>query len=103
MAHENRDTSQHDRPAGTGSDWTSEDRYWRENFASRPYASTDRGYDYYQPGYQYGYEAAKRHRGRQWSDVEGDLERGWSSSERGSSSKWQEVKQAVKDAWDRVT
>lgn len=102
MAHE-RHESPSNRENTTGADWSAEDRYWRENYASRPYASSDRGYDYYQPGYQYGFESAKRHRGRQWNDVEGDLERGWTERKQGSGSTWQDIKQAVKDAWNRVT
>ena len=52
-------------------DWTTEDQYWRTNWNTRPYVSADRGYDYYRPGYQYGYEAANRYRGREWNDVDG--------------------------------
>ena len=38
--------------------WEDEDEYWKTNYRSRPYASAaDRRYDYYQPGYRYGYEA----------------------------------------------
>ena len=58
--------------SGTSSDWTTEDQYWRKNWSKRPYATADRGYDFYRPGYQYGYEAANRYRGREWNDVESD-------------------------------
>ena len=46
-----------------------------------------RDYDYYQPGYRYGYEAANRYRDRSWNEVEGDLSRDWNAYEhRGTSS-----------------
>jgi len=38
-----------------------------------------------------------------WNDVERDLERDWSSYSYRGKSTWQQVKDAVRDAWDRVT
>lgn len=86
-----------------GSDWTSEDKYWRSNFASRPYARGDRGYESYQPGYRYGFESANRFRGRKWNEVENDLRSGYDKYEHRAQSTWENVKDAVRDAWDRVT
>jgi hypothetical protein len=42
--------------------------------------------------------------GRQWEEAEPDLQRGWETYEhRGESpSTWDEIKAAVRDAWDRV-
>jgi hypothetical protein len=84
-------------------DWIMEDSYWRSNFASRPYARGDRGYEFYQPGYRYGFESANRYRGRQWNEVESDLRTGWDKYEHRGQSTWDNVKDAVRDAWDRVT
>jgi hypothetical protein len=83
-------------------DWGTEDLFWRDNYASRPYARADRSYESMRPAYQYGVESARRHGNRAWSDVEGDLSRGWDSARGHSRSTWEEVKDAVKDAWDRV-
>jgi hypothetical protein len=81
-----------------------EDTYWRANYKSRPYASTQgRDYDYYQPGYRYGYESANRYQNRNWNDVEGDLSREWDAYQYRGNSTWEQVKGAVRDAWDRVT
>lgn len=85
------------------SDWTSEEAYWRTSYASRPYARADRGYDYYQPGYRYGFESANRYKGRNWNEVEGELRSGWDRFEHRGQSAWENVKDAVRDAWDRVT
>ena len=84
-------------------DWNSEESYWRSNWSGRPYASADRGFDYYRPGYRYGHEAAARYRGRDWNDVEGDLRSGWDRYEHRGQSTWENVKDAVRDAWDRMT
>jgi hypothetical protein len=86
------------------SDWNDEDAYWRTNFRNRPYASAgNRAYDFYEPGYRYGFEAARRHRDRSWNDVESDLSSGWNAYERRGDSTWEQIKDAVRDAWDRVT
>ena len=83
--------------------WGTEDAYWRESYRSRPYFKADRDYEFYRPAYQYGSEATSHYRGRDWNDVEPELERGWDKARGASKSTWQEVKDAVRDAWDRVT
>ena len=85
--------------------WETEDNYWHENFTSRPYALGPDYYDRFRPGYRYGFESAQHHMGRRWEDAEADLQRGWDSYEhRGQNpSTWDEIKAAVRDAWDRVT
>ena len=85
------------------SDWGTEEQYWRNNFSTRPYATADRGFDFYQPGYRYGYESATRYRGRNWNDVESDLRTGWDRYEHRGQGTWEHVKDAVRDAWNRVT
>jgi hypothetical protein len=84
--------------------WNDEDSYWRTNYRNRPYASSSgKAYDFYQPGYRYGVESAGRYHGREWRDVESDLSRDWNSYEHRGSTTWEQVKDAVRDAWDRVT
>ena len=84
--------------------WMEEDDYWRANFASRPYASASgRDYLFYQPAYRYGYESAQRYGSRTWNDIESMLSTDWITYEHRSTSTWEEIKGAVRDAWDRVT
>jgi hypothetical protein len=84
-------------------DWGAEETYWREQWSGRPYAVADRGFDYYRPAYRYGFESASRYRGRAWNDVEGDLQTGWGQYEHRGQRTWENVKDAVRDAWNRVT
>jgi hypothetical protein len=100
--HDNMGTANVTGLANTG-EWTTEDTYWRSNFASRPYARADRGYEAYQPGYRYGFESANRYRGRKWDEIESDLRSGWDKVEYRGQSTWENIKDAVRDAWDRVT
>ena len=82
--------------------WDDEDEYWRKHFRSRPYASSERDYEFYQPGYRFGYEAANEYAERDWNDIEPDLSRSWPSFEHRGMSTWEQVKHAVRDGWDRV-
>ena len=42
------------------SEWSTEDAYWRDIYRSHPYASSGTNdYRFYQPGYRYGYDAAR--------------------------------------------
>jgi hypothetical protein len=84
--------------------WETEDNYWTENFSSRPYALGPDYYERFRPAYRYGFESAQHHLGRQWDDAEPDLQRGWETYQhRGAAtSTWDEIKEAVRDAWDRV-
>ncbi len=85
--------------------WETEDNYWEENFCSRPYALGPDYYDRFRPAYRYGFESARHDLGRSWDDAEPDLRTGWEryQNESGSPSAWEEIKDAVRDAWDRVT
>ena len=77
-----------------------EDRYWRENYSSRPYAGPGSTYDTWAPAYRYGAAAHERYAGRGWSDVEPQLRQEW-EREHGASS-WERFKEAVRDAWQRA-
>jgi|SRR5580765_5054065 hypothetical protein len=104
MAHEGQE---HRDELGTDwkAAWETEDNYWEENFSSRPYAIGPDYYDRFRPAYRYGFESARHSLGRRWDDAEPDLRSGWEryGRESGSSSTWEEIKAAVRDAWDRVT
>ena len=85
-------------------DWNTEDEYWRQNYRTRPYATSgDYDYDYYRPGYRFGVESASRYSGRNWDEAESDLQRDWDRYEHRGQSTWEQIKSAVRDAWDRVT
>jgi hypothetical protein len=93
----------HSANATTGPlDVSSEDTFWRENYASRPYVAGDRGYDYYRPAFQYGWEAAARNYAVSWVVIEPDLRSGWEQARGRSTSTWEEMKHAIRDAWNRV-
>jgi hypothetical protein len=79
-----------------------DDRYWRETHGSRHYANPASNYEEYQPAYRYGTDAAHRHQGKKWNEVEGDLEQGWDKAREGSGHPWHHAKEAVRAAWHRT-
>lgn len=86
-----------------GTDFRTEDEYWRENFTTRPYVDTTEDYDTYRPAYKYGWEARQRYPEREWDDrLEGELRQGWAETKQESRQGWDKVKDAVRDAWHRV-
>lgn len=79
-----------------------EDRYWREQYSSRPYVAQGVGYEEYAPAYRFGSESRTRYAGRSFDEAERDLERDWERRHGTSSLSWQNAKEAVRDAWHRV-
>jgi hypothetical protein len=82
---------------------TEEYKYWRENYASRTYATAGTNYDTFQPAYRYGWESRSRHDGKEWRDVEKDLGAGWDKARGNSKMAWNDAKGATHDAWDRMS
>jgi uncharacterized protein (TIGR02271 family) len=58
-------------------------------------------YDQYQPVYRYGYDLAndRRYSGREWDEVEPEARRSW---EERNPDTWDDFKDSVRYAWDRV-
>lgn len=86
-------------------DWSTDDAFWLSNYETRDYASADVPYEAFRPAYRYGFESAHRLVGRDWHEVESELRAGWSDLDlRGATRRpaWEEVRSAVKEAWDRV-
>ncbi len=86
-----------------GVSWNNEDTYWREHFANRPYVTADRGYAFYQPAYRYGVESSFLYGKVPWNDrIESELALGWEQARGVSRATWDQVKDAVHEAWDRL-
>ena len=85
-----------------GPDWQTEDAYWQSAYPGRTYARADRSYEYYRSAYRHGAESAVRWWGREWDDVEPAVRSTWIAAEHASVSTWEEMNEAIRDAWDRV-
>ena len=84
-------------------DPTGEAEYWRGEYQNRPYV--DRQYTYeddYSPAYAYGDSVRAQYHDRRWDDsLESDIRQGWENAKGKSRLKWEQAKDAVRDAFDR--
>ncbi len=73
---------------------------FRQDFQSN-YASLGGEYNQYAPAYEYGYRLAKdpRYSSRDWSTIEPQVQADWQRSGLGP---WDQLKSAVRSAWDTV-
>lgn len=79
-----------------------EDKYWQENYSSRPYARGST-YDEYRPAFGYGVDAYTRYPNRSFDEVEPDLGRDWKDRRGTSNLEWDRAKHATRDAWQRLS
>ncbi|MFQ4135264.1 glycine zipper family protein [Nodosilinea sp. PGN35] len=85
-------------------DPTIEDSYWRTNYKSRPYATTDHTYDDYSPAYRTGYEGYGNYsqQGLTYDQAEPRLKEDYERQYSGHRLGWDSARHASRDAWDRV-
>jgi hypothetical protein len=84
-------------------DVSEQDRYWRQDYATRPYVPEGASYDDYGPAYRHGSRAALHSaQSRDWPAAEEELARSWETARETSRLGWDEARPAVRDAWERV-
>ena len=83
-------------------DPTTENSYWQNSYASRPYVEPGAMFDDHGPAYGYGMGATSQYPEREFDDVESDLSGSWESKRGSSSLTWDKARAATRDAWDRV-
>ena len=91
---------------GTGTfsgDWNLDQQWWRENFTNRPYVTADQRFEDYEPGYRFAYQSVSRYRGKKFNEIEPSLRSDFDTFEGRGQSTWDNMKEAVHDAWDKLT
>jgi hypothetical protein len=83
-------------------DAVAEGVYWRGQFKHEPYFLRGCTYDDYAPAYLTGYLGHSRLAGKPYEEIEGELERDYSTNRGGSGLSWIEAKPATRAAWNRV-
>jgi hypothetical protein len=81
------------------------DDYWRQNYTDRPNFKPDSPYEDYQLAYQIGHEGCDRYSGKSFDEAETELKGDYeamSALRSGKGLDWDEVKDAVRDAWDQA-
>lgn len=79
---------------------TVEDKYWRANYATRPYVKKGAKYTEYEPAYRFGWEGRGRYSKLNWDKAEPHLSADWRKAS-DSLGGWDQARPAVRDAWDR--
>ncbi len=77
---------------------------FREHYQTR-YGTSGRDYDWYGPGYRYGYDMAMTDRWDEydtWEEVEVDARREWEKTENAAGRAWDDLKDAVRQGWAEV-
>jgi hypothetical protein len=90
------------RSADDTLDSTEEDRYWRDNYALRPYVVPGERYEVYAAAYRYGWQSYDAYGSRTFDEVEPELAKGWESHRGASTLAWERARGAVRDAWRRL-
>lgn len=85
----------------TGQDWDKFNDRFRQDFQNR-FGMSGMDYDHYQPAYRYGYDLGTnpRYQNYDWDMLESEVRIDW--QRRGEMSTWDEVKDAVRHAWESV-
>jgi phage tail tape-measure protein len=81
---------------------TVEHGFWRENYASRPYALIGVSYEEYAPAYQYGWESQARYHDKSFDEAESFLRRDWERARGASTLAWDNAMEAARDSWTRI-
>jgi hypothetical protein len=83
---------------------TEEENYWRNEYRNRPYYKQDRGFDQYEPGYRYGWEAAgnPEYRDRSFDEIEPTLEKNWTQARGSSTTEWRDIREPARDSYSRI-
>lgn len=82
-------------------DPTTEDNWLRDRFASRPYVREGETFEHYRPIYRYGAEAEAKYGHHGFDKAEREIAQDWANAKQESRREWHEVRDAVRDAYDR--
>jgi phage tail tape-measure protein len=80
-----------------------DDAYYRSHYESSPNRLADRRYEDVRPAYQLGHIAAYNpdYANRSWTDVESDLQRGWSGDTSRQYGEWSAVRGYASEGFNR--
>ena len=83
----------------TSAEWDAYEQDFRSDYETN-YRNAGT-FDDYKPAYRYGFDSANTYRGRNWDDVEPDLQRDWERNNPGRE--WARFKNAARRGWQRMT
>lgn len=81
---------------------TDDEIFWQQQHPKQAYAEKMSSYEHYAPAYRTGSEAARKHAGKQFDEIEDDIALEYERNRAGSPLPWDQARPAVKAAWDRI-
>jgi hypothetical protein len=82
---------------------TEEEKYWREQHAKQPYADQTRPFEHYQLAYRTGAEAARKHPGKKFEEIEDEVILDYERTDAGAALPWDHARHAVHAAWAKLS
>ncbi len=79
-----------------------EEVYWRNQHKHQAYFDSTVAYDNYAPAYRFGIDAYSTYVGRNFDEIEAQLENQWEDARDSSRLTWGTAKLATRDAYERL-
>ncbi len=84
-------------------DWNTENKYWRQNYPTRPYYNKSKNYSVYEPSYRYGMELYNMNPDTGYESLDQKkLREDWMKANKNSKLTWEQVEPAVRDSYMRL-
>jgi hypothetical protein len=80
---------------------TEDESSWREHHGEQPWK--EEPYEHYEPAYKAGFEAARRHAGAHYEEIEANVARDYEKNDANPAIPWDRARPAVRSAWHRVS
>ncbi|MES2983950.1 MAG: hypothetical protein V4735_02035 [Pseudomonadota bacterium] len=82
---------------------TLEEKYWEQNYQTRPYVTADRDFAAYRPAYRYGIDSFRSNPDGDFEQLEPSLRNNWNIARGDSKLEWDEARHAARDAFGRLS
>ena len=79
-----------------------EESYWREHHAEEPWAENGSTYDEYADAYRTGYNGYLKYPGKDYDEIEPELEKEYGQSDANRVVSWDRARPALKASWRRA-
>jgi hypothetical protein len=80
---------------------TEDQESWRAHHSEQPWK--EEPYEHYEPAYKAGFEAARRHAGAHYDQIEANVARDYEKNDANPAIPWDRARPAVRSAWHRVS
>ena len=81
---------------------TLEEKFWEENFKTRPYVVTGHTFEAYRPAYRAGIDGFRKNPDQSFESLEPSLRNNWGVQNANSKLEWEQAKSAARDAFTRL-